>query len=96
MSDTITIQQEIKIKIGDATITLTKEEATSLYNQLGKVLNLKESEILPYTPAVPYRPPAYPSTPIPNWREYDEMPPYRKWYGEPIMCVVGKTGPTMM
>lgn len=95
MSDTITIEQEIKIKIGDAVITLTKEEAISLYNQLGKALDLDQPKTSPFTsPTLPYTP-TYPSRPIPNWNEY-EMPPYRKWYGEPIMCIVGKTGPTMM
>jgi hypothetical protein len=94
MSDIITVNQEIKIKIGDAEITLTKEEATVLYNQLGNILNIKDTVTYPLpTPTLPYTP-HYPSTPIPNWNKY-EMPPYRRWLNEPIMCVVGKLGPTI-
>jgi hypothetical protein len=93
MSNTITVNQEIKVKIGDKEVELTKEEATVLYNKLGKILN-KDPEILPFTtPQTPYYTPLYPSpsTPIPNWNEY-EMPPYRRWFNEPIMCVVREFG----
>jgi hypothetical protein len=94
MSNTITVNQEIKVKIGDKEILLTNEEATALYNQLGNNLNIKDTVTYPLpTPTLPYTP-HYPSTPIPNWNEY-EMPPYRRWLNEPIMCVVREFGSTI-